>query len=156
MGTLSAPRELLYLKIARSIESQISHESLRVGDKLPSIRMICRQHGVSMSTAQYAYYELERKSLIESRPQSGYYVSGSFRKKLELPESSRPANRAPERRTENIFENNQQLVGDKNMLLFSHGVPAPELLPVARLNKQLMKATRELPYGGIRYESMMG
>jgi DNA-binding GntR family transcriptional regulator len=70
-------KELLYLKIAKRIEQQINKEVLKVGDKLPSIRMICRQH-VSMSTAQFAYYELEAKSLIESRPQSGYYVSNSF------------------------------------------------------------------------------
>ena len=73
-------RELLYLKIANSLEKQINNDTLKVGDKLPSIRMICRQHGVSMSTAQFAYYELEAKSLIEPRPQSGFYVSNSFRK----------------------------------------------------------------------------
>jgi len=156
MRTLEASRELLYMRIAKSIESQISHEVLKVGDKLPSIRMICRQHGVSMSTAQYAYYELERKSLIESRPQSGYYVSGSFKRKLDFPEASRPANKTTERRTERIFESNQQLAGDKNIVLFSHGVPSPELLPVAKLNKELMKAARGLPYSGINYEPSIG
>ena len=78
-------RELLYIKIANSLEQQINNDTLKVGDKLPSIRMICRQHGVSMSTAQFAYYELEAKSLIEPRPQSGFYVSNSFRKKLAIP-----------------------------------------------------------------------
>src|SRR5713226_7508057 len=77
-------KELLYLQIAGSLEQQINNDTLKVGDKLPSIRMICRQHGVSMTTAQYAYYELEARSLIEPRPQSGYYVSNSFRKKLAM------------------------------------------------------------------------
>ena len=46
-------RELLYLQIANNLERQIYNDVLKVGDKLPSIRMICRQHGVSMSTAQF-------------------------------------------------------------------------------------------------------
>src|SRR3981081_585506 len=98
-------KELLYLKIAKSLEQQINNDVLKVGDKLPSIRMICRQHGVSMSTAQFAYYELEAKSLIEARPQSGYYVSNSFRKKLAIPDVSRPETKTPVKAASDIFEN---------------------------------------------------
>ena len=88
-------KELLYLKIAKGIEQQINNGVMKVGDKLPSIRTVCRQHGVSMSTAQFAYYDLEAKSLVASRPQSGYYVSSSGRMKLALPETSRPQNKVP-------------------------------------------------------------
>jgi DNA-binding transcriptional MocR family regulator len=149
-------KELLYLSIANHIEQQIDKDVLKVGDKLPSIRMICRQHGVSMSTAQFAYYELERKSLVESRPQSGYYVTNTFKRKLEMPGQSNPANKQHERPEKNLFEKVRSNAGEKNMVLFSHGIPAEELLPVAKLNKGMLQAMRQLQGSGTMFEPVEG
>ncbi len=156
MKKSAATRELLYIKIASSLQQQIHAEVLKAGDKLPSIRMICRQHGVSMSTAQFAYYELERKSLIESKPQSGYYVSHSFRRKLGMPEASRPGSKPAGTSTTDIFENTFNDANEKNFTVFSRGVPALSLLPVAKLNKGILQAVRTLPGGGTMYESLQG
>lgn len=149
-------KELLYLKIAHSLQKQINDDVLKVGDKLPSIRMICRQHGVSMSTAQFAYYELEAKSLIESRPQSGYYVSNTFRRQLAMPASSNPSGKTTVKQASDIFEYSFHSGADKNFTLFSRGAPATALLPVAKLNKGAMQAVRTLPGGGTTYESLQG
>ncbi len=149
-------KELLYIKIANSLEQQISTDVLKVGDKLPSIRMICRQHGVSMSTAQFAYYELEAKSLIEPRPQSGFYVSNSLRKKLAMPQASRPENKPAAKTVTDIIENSFNPSGEKNFTVFSRGVPASQLLPVVKLNKAMLQAVRSLPGGGTTYEPLQG
>ena len=149
-------KELLYIKIANSLEQQISNDVLKVGDKLPSIRMICRQHGVSMSTAQFAYYELEAKSLIEPRPQSGFYVSNSLRKKLAMPQASRPENKPAAKTVTDIIENSFNPSGEKNFTIFSRGVPASQLLPVVKLNKAMLQAVRSLPGGGTTYEPLQG
>src|SRR5450432_2456896 len=147
--------ELLYIQIANNLEQQINNDTLKVGDKLPSIRMICRQHGVSMTTAQFAYYELEAKSLIESRPQSGYYVSNTFRRRLAIPGISMPENRKPVR-GDDIFEDAAINAAEKNFTVFSRGVPAMALLPIAKLNKAAVQAVRTLPGGGTAYESLKG
>lgn len=149
-------RELLYLKIANSLEKQINNDTLKVGDKLPSIRMICRQHGVSMSTAQFAYYELEAKSLIEPRPQSGFYVSNSFRKKLAMPGASRPLSKPVAKTVSDIIENSFDSAAEKDFVVFSRGVPAVQMLPVAKLNKSTLQAVRSLPGGGTVYEPLQG
>jgi DNA-binding transcriptional MocR family regulator len=149
-------RELLYIKIANSLEQQINNDTLKVGDKLPSIRMICRQHGVSMSTAQFAYYELEAKSLIEPRPQSGFYVSNSFRKKLAMPGASRPESKAVVKTVSDIIENSFDSAAEKNFTVFSRGVPATQLLPIAKLNKSTLQAVRSLPGGGTVLEPLQG
>ena len=156
MKRKSKVKELLYVKIANSLEHQINNDVLKVGDKLPSIRMICRQHGVSMSTAQFAYYELEAKSLIEPRPQSGFYVSNSFRKKLAMPEASRPENKPAAKTVTDIIENSFNPSGEKNFTVFSRGVPATQLLPVVKLNKAMFQAVRSLPGGGTTYEPLQG
>jgi DNA-binding transcriptional MocR family regulator len=149
-------REWLYLKIANSLEQQINNDTLKVGDKLPSIRMICRQHGVSMSTAQFAYYELEAKSLIEPRPQSGFYVSNSFRKKLAMPGASMPESKPAAKTVTDIIENSFDVAGENNFTVFSRGVPAMQLLPIAKLNKAALQAVRSLPGGGTTYEPLQG
>jgi len=152
----TASKELLYLKIAKGIEQQITNGVMKVGDKLPSIRTVCRQHGVSMSTAQFAYYELESKSLVSSRPQSGYYVSSSGRMKLALPETSRPQNKIPGKAVTDIFESMFDKLSEKNFTPFSLGVPAGSLLPIAKLKKGLVQAARELPGSGTLYEPLQG
>lgn len=153
---LTSRKELLYLRIARNIEMQIQNEVLKVGDKLPSIRMICREHGVSMNTAQFAYYELERKALIESRPQSGYYVSRSIQRRLAIPTVSKPASRAPAKQISDVFTSVYNNASDKSLTLFSMGIPSEELLPIAKLRKSVAEASRELPAAGTMYESIQG
>jgi len=153
---ISIPRELLYQRIARGLEQQIHKDVLKVGDKLPSIRMICREHGVSMSTAQFAYYELERKALIESRPQSGYYVSDSLRRKLAIPGTSKPGNQAPARQLSDIYTSVYNNASQKNLTLFSMGVPAQDLLPIPRLKKGIIESAKQMPACGTMYESIQG
>src|SRR5262245_3671911 len=64
----------LYKRLAHAIERQISTGALRVGDRLPSIRRLRREQGVSVSTILQAYFWLENRGCIEARPQSGFYV----------------------------------------------------------------------------------
>src|SRR5881397_3204449 len=68
----------LYLKVARQIEGQIRKGALRVGDRVPSIRGMKRQQGVSVSTVLQAYFWLENQGWIEPRPQSGFYVRAPY------------------------------------------------------------------------------
>src|SRR3989454_10594851 len=76
----------LYLKVARQIEGQIRKGALRVGDKVPSIRGMRRQQGVSVSTVLQAYFWLENQGWIEPRPQSGFYVRAPYAELAPEPE----------------------------------------------------------------------
>ncbi|WP_043648499.1 aminotransferase-like domain-containing protein [Chitinilyticum litopenaei] len=42
------------------------------GDRLPSLRDVCRAHAVSMNTAQKAFHELERLGYIAAVPRAGF------------------------------------------------------------------------------------
>src|SRR5215471_13191245 len=85
-----------YLQVAGGIEKMIDDEVLKIGDKLPSVRMLSEENGISMGTAFQAYYHLEGKGLIESRPKSGYYVRFNHRRFPALPKISEPAPKAYE------------------------------------------------------------
>lgn len=149
-------KESLYLRISKSMEHQIQRNVLKVGDQLPSIRTVCREHGVSMSTALQAYYDLMGKGLIESRPQSGYYVSYSHRKFPAPPETSNPVSALGPGETTGLIARVYSELGSRHNLSFSLGVPDPELLPVAKINKAMVSAMRNLPAGGTSYDSIQG
>ncbi len=57
------------------------------GEKMPSIRSMAKKYGVSITPVSDAYNALVAQQLVESRPQSGYYVTNSIehlRKELDL------------------------------------------------------------------------
>lgn len=93
--------EYRYQQIAEVFEQQILKEILQPGNKLPSLRMICTENEVSLSTALKAYYTLESKSLIESRPNSGYFVAYTPKRFHGIPLISNPSQHL---KAENIDE----------------------------------------------------
>jgi DNA-binding GntR family transcriptional regulator len=78
-------KDVLYLKIANSVTEQIKSETLQFGERLPSLRSAQKLYNVSLNTVKQAYMELESRSLVESRPKYGYYVSQTSQRKLALP-----------------------------------------------------------------------
>ncbi|NSL86292.1 PLP-dependent aminotransferase family protein [Chitinophaga sp. Mgbs1] len=148
-------KDFLYQEISQNIARLIKNNVLKAGDRLPSVRMLCTAHGISMNTAKRVYLELEGQSLIESKPQSGYFVSGR-RKLLPLPETSRPLPAGSEEEPEQLIARVYDNMGKPGLTLFSIGVPDQRLLPVARLNKEMIQATRRLSGGGTAYEELQG
>lgn len=103
-----------------------------------------------------AYYHLEGKGLIESRPQSGYYVKfnpSRYPKKLD---KSNPLQTLKTKDVETIISEVYDHFTMEGITRFSLSVPAPELLPLARLNKAMIQALRELPANGTSYEEIQG
>src|SRR4026208_1229212 len=80
----------LYMQVATGLEKMIAEDVLKIGDKLPSVRVLSDEYGISMGTAFQAYYHLEGRGLIESRPKSGYYVRFNHHRFPELPNQRKP------------------------------------------------------------------
>jgi DNA-binding transcriptional MocR family regulator len=64
----------LYETLAADIASQIAQGVIREGEKIPSVRQTSQHHNLSVSTVIRAFLLLESQGVIESRPQSGYFV----------------------------------------------------------------------------------
>ncbi len=64
----------LYQQVIDMINKMRESNTLRVGEKLPSLRKMSQQLAISIPTVKLAYLELERQNLIEARPKSGYYM----------------------------------------------------------------------------------
>ncbi|KIO77462.1 GntR family transcriptional regulator [Pedobacter lusitanus] len=144
----------LYETIAAGFTQQILSAVLITGDKLPSVREICRQYKVSMSTALQAYYLLESKSLIRSVPKSGYYVSYTPQTNA-LPNQSNPSLYIGNENTSDIVSKVYDGISSDHIML-SLGVPAAALLPLPKLNKALTHALHTLNENGSGYEHVLG
>jgi DNA-binding transcriptional MocR family regulator len=64
-----------YEALAEELAQSIGNGTLRLGDRLPSVRQVSRTRGLSASTVFEAYYLLEARGLVRARERSGYYVA---------------------------------------------------------------------------------
>lgn len=64
----------LYQQIYNTIKKSIENGSLRDDEKLPSVRKLCSDLGVSKTTVETAYNLLCAEGYIINYPQKGYYV----------------------------------------------------------------------------------
>ncbi len=138
-----------YLRIAHDIETQISHGTLHVGDKLPSVRALSRYRAVSISTILASYFWLENRSYIEARPRSGFYV----RIPSSVPE---PQFRHRESTPRNIellptLEELLEAANDLSKTNLGASFPNADLFPTAKLNKIIRRITHVNPYHSSRY-----
>lgn len=150
--------EHLYLKVADGLEKMIDEDVLKIGDKLPSVRVLSDEYGISMGTAFQAYYHLEGKGLIESRPKSGYYVRFSQRRFPALPVVIQPD---PVSHDVSVKEMIASIYADiathgNKVINFALGAPDASLLPTAKINKSVMHALRESKDSCTGYEHTQG
>ncbi|WP_410016680.1 PLP-dependent aminotransferase family protein [Sodalis sp. C49] len=64
-----------YHNLAALLGQRIEQGLYPIGVRLPSIRVLSKEHGVSITTVQQAYRELEEQQLVEARAKSGYFVA---------------------------------------------------------------------------------
>lgn len=65
----------LYIQLYMHIKDEILSGNINVGDKLPSLRSISKDTGISVTTAGQAYEQLLAEGYITSKPKSGYFVT---------------------------------------------------------------------------------
>lgn len=63
-----------YETLADEIEAAVRRGVFGAGERVLSVRRASQQYGVSIKTVLHAYALLESRGVIESRPQSGYFV----------------------------------------------------------------------------------
>ena len=71
----------IYEQLKEQIKDLIITNEWKCGEKLPSIRVLAKDLGISVITTKNAYEELEREGYIETVPAKGSYVAN---KNVEL------------------------------------------------------------------------
>lgn len=148
----------IYMQVADSLEKMISDDVLKIGDKLPSVRLLSDEHGISVGTAFQAYYHLEGKGLIESRPKSGYYVRFNQKRFPELPKMLLPDPLSHDVSVKEMIANIYADIASHNDKVINFALAAPDssLLPMAKINKSVMQALRNSKDSCTSYEHTQG
>lgn len=136
----------LYEQVAQDISTKIDQHYYEVGGKLPSIRDLCSEYDISISTAQSAYRWLETQGIARAKPKSGYYVSAQNKEPRNTPSVSRPTKcpiEVPE------WENVLDLLfsgAKKDTVQLSLAVPditAPTLKPLTKIMHNMERHARD-------------
>ena len=146
----------LYLRIATRLENQIRQNLLKSGDKLPSVRALSQEQGISLSTAFKAYVELESMGMIEARPKSGYYVRVLPARFTKAPGIKPPLKKIRKVNVTQMIAMVYENMLEEGVLRLSLSAPPINLIPLAKLNKSMAEAIRKSPNGNISYENVQG
>jgi DNA-binding transcriptional MocR family regulator len=148
----------LYLQVADGLEKMIGDDVLKIGDKLPSVRVLSDEYGISMGTAFQAYYHLEGKGLIEARPKSGYYVRFNQKRFPQLPEVTMPDALSHDISIKDMIASIYSDIAthQHKVINLALAAPDPSLLPIAKINKSVQYALRNSKDSCISYEHTQG
>ncbi len=144
MEKTSAHESYLYQRIVDKIAGMISKGTLRPGERVPSIRKICTQQGVSMSTALQAYFLLEDRGLIEARPQSGFYVKRQFRKLPPEPAMTHASLRATQVEVSDLVMKVIYEASDPKVVPLGAACPSGEHFPTQKINRIVSSIVRRV------------
>jgi len=146
----------LYADIVARIANQVKEGLLMPGDKLPSVRALSREQGISVSTAYKAYSELEIMGLVEARPKSGYYVKFTPARFSNPPKTKPPQKKPGQTSVADMIAMVYQNMQEEGVLRLSLAAPPISLIPVAKLSKSMAEAIRKSTSGNIHYENVQG
>ncbi|WFF41145.1 PLP-dependent aminotransferase family protein [Salinicola endophyticus] len=144
-----------YERLADHLRERIQAGFYQVHERLPSVRALAQAHGVSLSTVQHAYHQLEDAQLIEARPKSGYFVSPR-RERLPAPPVARTAQRPVEVSQWEHVREGTCVLPDTSMHNLGRGMPdidAPTLKPLLRA---LARVSRRQDLIGLNYDTLHG
>ncbi|MEW6487463.1 MAG: PLP-dependent aminotransferase family protein [Thermodesulfobacteriota bacterium] len=146
----------LYEAVAEKVSRLVEAGTFRPGQRIPSVRGLGRQLGVSLSTVLEAYALLEDRGIVEARPQSGYYVRGRPLRRPPEPEISAPAMRPTGVSVAELVMMVLRDAGNPDLLQLGAAIPSPDLLPIDKLNRALGAAARRHRIASVSYEMPPG
>lgn len=134
----------LYEQVAERIRALMAEGTLKVGDRLPSVRKLHNQLSVSISTVLEAYRLLEDQGLIEARPQSGYFVKRALLNRPDEPNPPTLSQYSFPVEVSLAFRISNTMREPDNVMLGA-AIPGNELLPIAALNRLMGQVMRAQP-----------
>lgn len=154
MGMSTA--RLLYELLAEDLTGLIAKGTLRPGDRLPSVRLLSDQRGVSISTVLQAYLLLESRGFVETRPQSGHYVRATRLALVPEPRARRTASQATRVTVSDLVRRVYRAAREPDMVLLGGGFMSTALLPVDRLARGLASIARSAGGAALAYDPPPG
>lgn len=133
-----------YVRIADALAAGIAEGVYPPGTRIPSIRRLREQHGVSMTTAVEACRLLEARGLVRARPRSGFFVQRPVRAGRGDPPPPKASTRS--RRVGAALSLKMNLgIGNPQLPTLGAAVQGLELMAISSLNRLVGQAMRHQP-----------
>jgi len=145
-----------YESLAQELGELVLSGRLRPGAKIPSVRRTSVERGLSPGTVVQAYRLLESRGLVESRPQSGFYVSEREGTGLAEPRAARPSQVAVPVGHDSALVRIIAASVDPKVVPLGAAFKAPELTPTAELSRALRRVARSAGARAYVYERPEG
>ena len=133
-----------YEALANSIADGIRSGQIPIGSRLPSLRQIIAQRGVSQSTVFRAYYLLEEWGLIRAEERAGYFVTPGAAVKQVPSHQDMPLADSTKVDISDLVFSVLDAAKHPDIVPLGSAFPSPLLFPSARLLKSLTQGTRAL------------
>ncbi|MBK1833557.1 PLP-dependent aminotransferase family protein [Roseibacillus ishigakijimensis] len=148
----AAPEKPTYRQLADDLQKLIESKTLRLNDRMPSLRKLARDRGVSLTTVQSAYEVLESRGLIEARPRSGFFVSPCVCNGERLPSMpQRSHQRAATVERPDFYEEVMTAINDPEIIPLGCAIPSDEVYPEKTLSRLSNAAIRQQGAKAFRY-----
>ncbi|ESS57838.1 hypothetical protein EDP2_1598 [Enterobacter cloacae S611] len=144
-----------YQHLATLLAERIEHGLYRHGEKLPSVRSLSQEHGVSISTVQQAYQVLETLQLITPQPRSGYFVAPR-KAKPPVPAMSRPVQRPVDVTQWDEVLTLLDARTDKEIVAFGGGAPDLNQPTLKPLWKEMSRIAQHQVMDALSYDPLPG
>ena len=156
MGT-PAVSGFRYARLADDLEEKIRGGVYRSGEKMPSLRKLHGQTGLSITTVYQAYIELEKRGVVAPRQKSGYYVQPLLGSILPPPEAQKLDPEPKKVTVDALAYTIVEDMGNPDFLQLGGSTVMPELLPFKQLARCLRTAPMEtMKRSLMRYENPYG
>ncbi|GLU33286.1 PLP-dependent aminotransferase family protein [Trinickia caryophylli] len=143
----------LYEKLAKDIDDLVKRGVFRPGDRIPSVRQTSQHRQVSVTTVIRAYLLLESRGVIESRPQSGYYVRGTQREQVAEDTTSlrisRPVAVSAKVDVSRLVLSTLRSIGTGEAIPLGSPYPDPRLFPFEKINRYAYNIGKEKASWGV-------
>ncbi|MBB5392133.1 MULTISPECIES: PLP-dependent aminotransferase family protein [unclassified Herbaspirillum] len=145
----------LYQQFADQLAASIHDGVLRPGERIASVRIASQQHKVSVTTVVRAYELLESRGIIESHPQSGYFV------REQAPTGDKPAARRSARQDNPAYQQSTEVDVSRLVLATLKTIqqdgtvplgspyPNPALFPSQRVTQYAGRITRSASHSSV-------
>lgn len=138
----------LYRRFADELAASISAGVLQPGERISSVRIASQQHRLSVTTVVRAYALLESRGIIESHPQSGYFVRKAAQVAAApattniLPATHPAAQEPHEVDVSRLVLATLKAIQQDGTVPLGSPYPNPALFPAQRIGQMVSKITR--------------
>jgi len=137
-------QEPIYLNVANKIATLIETDVYKSGDKLPSLRSLHKENGISVGTVLQAFNHLIDKGFITSREKSGYFVSYRSKRHLPLPQSIPASLSARSVHIDKLLQKLREDVPGRDLVPLANALPDHRLLPFNSIKRAIQYVSKDV------------